>query len=241
MSGLLSRLAARAAGTALAPRADAGLAGYSGSGGFALEEGGLPSGPPARAVVPESPGTPAIARMPASEPAQTPAVPAPAQEVAAYPLDDAIAPLLSAMPPARMPTAAERTLAPEMPRVLSAAPAASWHDADGSRSASAHDAPSAFVAAGGVPEADVDRGPEPAPLMARGPAPAPLVPVPPLRFVVPVPGIAPQAASVDTEVHIHIGRIDVTAVPEAPAPRRSEPKVQAPMSLDAYLAQRGRP
>jgi hypothetical protein len=42
-----------------------------------------------------------------------------------------------------------------------------------------------------------------------------------------------------TEVHIHIGRIDVTAVQEAPPSRRRPPQ-QAPMSLDAYLAARSR-
>jgi hypothetical protein len=41
------------------------------------------------------------------------------------------------------------------------------------------------------------------------------------------------------EIHIHIGRIEVTAVqePAAPAPRR-KPKGREPMSLDDYLAKR---
>jgi len=43
-----------------------------------------------------------------------------------------------------------------------------------------------------------------------------------------------------TEVHVHIGRIEVTAVAEA-APARSKPHAgKAPMSLDEYLAQRER-
>ncbi len=43
-----------------------------------------------------------------------------------------------------------------------------------------------------------------------------------------------------TEVHVHIGRIEVTAVAETtPAPKRSRPR-REPMSLDEYLAQRQR-
>ena len=63
------------------------------------------------------------------------------------------------------------------------------------------------------------------------------------------PRITPQSSaqplaqtSDDTaEVHIHIGRIEVTAVHEAPAPRAQPSKRQAPMSLDAYLAERSKP
>lgn len=56
-------------------------------------------------------------------------------------------------------------------------------------------------------------------------------------------GNAPAPAGGPTEVHVHIGRIEVTAIPEAP-PTRSKPRaVKAPMSLEEYLArrQRGRP
>jgi hypothetical protein len=42
-----------------------------------------------------------------------------------------------------------------------------------------------------------------------------------------------------TEVHIHIGRIEVTAV-QAPPPRRKSPSMPPPMSLDEYLVKRGR-
>jgi len=42
-----------------------------------------------------------------------------------------------------------------------------------------------------------------------------------------------------TEVHVSIGRIEVSAVHEAPAPRRRpEPQANKPMSLDDYLARR---
>jgi hypothetical protein len=43
-----------------------------------------------------------------------------------------------------------------------------------------------------------------------------------------------------SEVHIHIGRIEVTAVHEAAPPRRLPAPRPSPMSLDAYLAKRGR-
>lgn len=47
------------------------------------------------------------------------------------------------------------------------------------------------------------------------------------------------AAATDTEVHIHIGRIEVTAVQESAAPARPRPRERVqPMSLDAYLARK---
>jgi hypothetical protein len=42
------------------------------------------------------------------------------------------------------------------------------------------------------------------------------------------------------EVHIHIGRIEVTAVHEASRPRRERTPSVPAMSLDTYLAKRGR-
>jgi hypothetical protein len=43
------------------------------------------------------------------------------------------------------------------------------------------------------------------------------------------------------EVHIHIGRLEVTALPEPQAPRRPARERTQPLSLDAYLAQRKEP
>ena len=63
-----------------------------------------------------------------------------------------------------------------------------------------------------------------------------------LRFEMPVRG---HAATVEetTEVHVSIGRIEVTAVQEAAPPPRKTPRGNTPMSLDDYLARRngGRP
>jgi hypothetical protein len=41
-----------------------------------------------------------------------------------------------------------------------------------------------------------------------------------------------------TEVHVHIGRIEVTALHEAPPPKPKRPPARSPMSLDDYLARR---
>lgn len=49
-----------------------------------------------------------------------------------------------------------------------------------------------------------------------------------------------DVANEAAEVHIHIGRIDVTAVHAAPPPHRKQAPTQAPMSLDTYLARRNR-
>jgi hypothetical protein len=55
------------------------------------------------------------------------------------------------------------------------------------------------------------------------------------------PNVGAQSADEPTAVHIHIGRIEVTAVQEAPSPRASSGRNQAPrMSLDTYLAARSK-
>jgi hypothetical protein len=43
-----------------------------------------------------------------------------------------------------------------------------------------------------------------------------------------------------TEVHVSIGRIEVTAVHKTPPPKRQSPMPAKPLSLDEYLARRGR-
>lgn len=51
-----------------------------------------------------------------------------------------------------------------------------------------------------------------------------------------------QRGQVDeiSEVHVSIGRIEVTAVHESPPPKRQAPTQAKPLSLDEYLARRGR-
>jgi hypothetical protein len=48
-----------------------------------------------------------------------------------------------------------------------------------------------------------------------------------------------STAAAPDEVHVHIGRIEVTAVREAPPMTRRRPRGKAPMTLDEYLAKRG--
>lgn len=76
-------------------------------------------------------------------------------------------------------------------------------------------------------------------------APAPLLPpaytpAPPASSAAAPDGRGMPPAGQDTEVHIHIGRIDVTAVPAAP-PAKANPPARAPQPepLDTYLARKG--
>jgi hypothetical protein len=74
------------------------------------------------------------------------------------------------------------------------------------------------------------------------PQPTRLLPLaattPPRTVASAIPAQRPGATDDSTEVHIHIGRIDVTAVHEPPPRRRAPVTGNAPMSLDAYLAKR---
>jgi hypothetical protein len=88
---------------------------------------------------------------------------------------------------------------------------------------------------------------EPRPVLAV--APEPLLPLAAMALT-PSPTGMPSAAQPvlqyrlgglieeTTEVHVSIGRIEVTAVHEAPQQRRPAPKANQPMSLDEYLARR---
>jgi hypothetical protein len=73
--------------------------------------------------------------------------------------------------------------------------------------------------------------------------PPPLLPAATFRPA-PAPASAPPAvtpaapAREPDEVHIHIGRIEVTAIQESKPVSRSTRKGPAPLSLDDYLARR---
>jgi hypothetical protein len=71
---------------------------------------------------------------------------------------------------------------------------------------------------------------EPARLLAPD-APADAMPMPSLD-----PPAAMPAVAEPTEVHVHIGRIEVIALHEPPAPRRPAPPRAAPVSLQVYLS-----
>jgi hypothetical protein len=57
----------------------------------------------------------------------------------------------------------------------------------------------------------------------------------------PAPQPSRLEAAAPADVHIHIGRVELTAVaPAAPAGRGAAATVRKPMSLEEYLRQRGR-
>ena len=74
-------------------------------------------------------------------------------------------------------------------------------------------------------------------------APEPLLPsraAAPTTNSVAAMQIPAATSEVPNEVHVHIGRIEVTAVQSSEAPRRKAKAAQQPMSLDDYLARRQR-
>lgn len=271
MNGLLHRIAARAAGTALAVRADiapAYAAGWAGAAGMAEASDGGPAG---RTAEP-------IGEIPADMPAEIPAeVPASAMSAAsrawpaqraAMPADAGGRPVASdashsaaalaagsRAPGAPGPVrpddagAAPPVMLPELP----AAPVP-HHAAAAPEPAAIASGPAPLTAlrrsagdgnTGGAGDTGDTAG-DPAPLLPRTPAATPLAAPPVPRDGAhrhgPAAGTAMAGAAGEggTEVHIHIGRIDVTALQSAPAPRRRPAPAQAPMSLDGYLAKRGR-
>jgi hypothetical protein len=70
--------------------------------------------------------------------------------------------------------------------------------------------------------------------------PAGLRSVPGLGAAIPSRSSPAQPPVEDTtEVHVSIGRIEVTAVHESPPQRREPARPRKPKSLEAYLAERG--
>ena len=265
MKGLLHRVAARAAGTAAVVRSDSVLP-YAGADSGLTDISGLEVGYASAttrgSLVPAAPGSP----MPAVRAAS--AAHEPAREVQTLDLADPLRAMGAAVtPPAVIAARTDAEAVRDAPRVMLPArfvsPVASIQP-------SAVEQLQAFMMPvlpvpllqGAVPSV-AQREPEPAkqapretainermalrvdepvPLMPREARPAPLAPLPQpaIRRGAVAQGLAAPQSEPDTEVHIHIGRIDVTAVKEAPAPRRSAAAAPAPMSLDGYLAQRGR-
>jgi hypothetical protein len=83
---------------------------------------------------------------------------------------------------------------------------------------------------------------EPAPLLPRAASEGDRSGVRGFPISVASHAASPQSSAADetTEVHLHIGRIDVTALHEAPPPRRKAAQARAPRSLDDYLSRRSR-
>lgn len=80
-----------------------------------------------------------------------------------------------------------------------------------------------------------DSGPLPLPAALLSPRP-----VAPRQAVaaVPLASAPPRPSPQPDEVHIHIGRIEVTAIQESKPSKRASRKGAAPLSLDDYLARR---
>lgn len=249
MNGLLHRMAARAAGTAVAVRSDAGLA-YAG-GGVGLGDTGEVDTHFAMAPEPLAQmarASTAHEHEQKTRPADLPVVavtaltPSPhvtgsndagaVRDASLVAPSAGVTPRVDSAPPSaideaqlvRPPSQVEPLMPPNPPAGLESG-------------AKATHTPRDVALSSPMMQAD-----EPAPLMPRAARPIPLGPVPQpanRRSALPQGSNATQS-EVDTEVHIHIGRIDVTAVHEAAAPRRRATAAPAPMSLDGYLAQRGR-
>ncbi len=247
MKGLLHRLAARAAGTAVPVRSDVRLP--FGGGGVA------PDDMARTVVVPRHPvaGRSLSPGVPREPPASHPPEQVPNDRDAGMPrplLDPAVAELSRASRPSDDPAAGpglrlgSDAKASELDAVPSrhaerapsvSRPVRTFDEPPPSRPREAP-LPDALLA----PRSDRD----PAPLMpsrdrgvATAPTAAPNTARPPAWSA----ATAHVAASEPAEVHVHIGRIDVTALRESvPAPQRRPAATPAPMSLEAYLAQRGR-
>jgi hypothetical protein len=125
----------------------------------------------------------------------------------------------AARPAAATPDPEEAPAAPAAaPRGQDSAPAQAPH----ALAPASHAAPPALMPATGGPDtASQGRARHGAPASAGSPR-------------------ADAMAGAPDEVHIHIGRIEVSAVQEAPQPKARARRGQAPMSLDDYLARRQR-
>ena len=248
MNGLLHRLAARATGSALTLRADARLA-YGASApkpaepllspGSRMSDAAL--APSLESFLPDDAHPSSFTARQAAQPRMTddaqkeskapkPQTPASARLFAAsqprLPPGDAQAPAVASQPPQRASLdadlPAQDPAVPQALRPLAAAPLVSQR-LD----------PSALVQ----------------PSYSNRHVPAPLLPrqnnAPPTASA-PWPAVSPaaspaRAAEEATEVHVHIGRIEVTAVHGAAPPRRRPAAAApAPTPLDAYMAARQR-
>jgi hypothetical protein len=265
MTGLLHRLGARATGTGWTVHSDARLpfhAGLLADGAPPPAESALPASIGTQADV----NTPAATRRAAVHAAphaatpfdaatrSDPPAPAPLRPVSARALSPSAsrasgteaAPAATAAPrpgqPASMAatsTMALPSMAPEMPRHAGAQRAQ-----DGTSHPAAMREPAPLrppLAAGSMPSSS---RPASTPAHAGAPRNGAAASIRPLRATVSTsawPAVAPVPAHAPTEVHIHIGRIDVTALPATPAPRSAKPARTEPMSLDSYLKTRRTP
>lgn len=169
--------------------------------------------------------------------------------------------LTQAGPAARAPRSPKAAIAPPAPAPSMAAPQSSTaHSPAGAAAAANPNAGADAAPPASAPEVTIkppgepDKGPPRTPVHHLSAAPPPLLdphstaPSPQTSSQariapgMPSPGHplpAPAAVHATDEVHVHIGRIEVTALQDTPTvtPRR-KPKGRQPMSLDDYLAKR---
>jgi hypothetical protein len=243
MKGLLHRLAARATGTTVPVHSDA-LLPFAGL-GQRLDDATDDIDTQQRAAVDDEPAPLSSAQRThtgttestAREPTQSQSTTTRSQKTQSAPL-------------ARANTERNSSIAPaaEAPSVQ-AAPARLIKDAQiaaplesGSRTA-LHAASSHRFATPASPSAAASVIGEPSLLMppvasSRSVGPDDTAPAALRQLIPPIAPPHATASEEPNEVHIHIGRIEVTAVHEAAAPRRRRESAPA-MTLDAYLAKRG--
>ena len=253
MNGLLHRLAARATGSALTLRADVRLA-YGASApqpaepllppGSRLSDAALSPSP--ESFLPDDAHPSSFTARQAAPPRMTEAETDAAQKESKAPKSQTLAParLFAASQPGQTPGDVQTpVLASQPPHQTSL---------DVGLRAQDPVAPQAlqpFATAPPVKRLDPRSLAQPSPPNHHAAAPAPLLPrqnnAPPSASAL-WPAVSPaastaRAADEATEVHIHIGRIEVTAVHGAPPPRkRPAAAAPAPTPLDTYLAARQR-
>lgn len=232
MTGLLHRLAQRATGCAWTVRSDVRLP----FGADGLDRPHDETVPPLmEAAVPQ---THAPARPRPAEPASL-VTAAPGQAMPPRGQSPAVAAQPGRAQPVEAEAAAQRTpVATTPPAQPPGAPGAAAVPATAMPTMASPQTPAR------PPSTPPPRREEPAPLLP--PQPGAAGHAAPLAQTVRGPAAfalrpAPQtAASPETEVHIHIGRIDVTALHEAPRPKARPRERTQPVSLDAYLAARSK-
>ena len=258
MKGLAHRLAARAAGTALPVRSDMRLPFGAGGWGEAVEtqvDALAPSLPADAAPRTQAPSALASVDPAGAAPAPMADVPVPPTSVLAAHAEPAAFKEYE-LPGRRATTSREERLPPRLlregsesrapmephaqradvparlePGAIAALPQSSARQAAPFIAAASSSRPGHAEPARLMPAASARQTPAATVSVAGQAAWAAHSPVSPARAA---------KAEEATEVHVHIGRIDVTAVHEPTAPRRRPAAAAAPMSLDTYLAKRSR-
>lgn len=239
MKGLLNRLAARATGTSATVRSDARLA------------GGALGPPPGVATAAAGPSF-AVETRPAA-----PVIPSPAAAPADAPRDPLPSPIERPAPsdlhaprvnpdrsshPSSVGDAGEAVSEGAALKVPAAGPTRLVDDSVDESLVTAPRSDPAFLLAGVRSPSDVYVVRDPPLLIPLAIADRTSVAAPALGTGgrTTARPTQPVGRTAEPDVHIHIGCIEVTAVHEPAAPRRRPVSAPAPMSLDAYLAKRGR-